>query len=164
MMQAEAEDLETGEKVTVDIADDHLEDLRNLARERVSDSKLNSYIDNLNLSADAKALIASVMQAAVKVGDLVIRIGKRIVELVVVLVSKFPNATFGLVLGLLVGALATAIPLLGAILGGLIGPIAAIFGLTKGYFEDLKDQALERKIAEATAMFESLKGEANVAE
>jgi|AntAceMinimDraft_11_1070367.scaffolds.fasta_scaffold17764_2 hypothetical protein len=161
-MKAIAEDLDTGEKITVDITEDHFEELRTLAEDKVSDSKLDSYIDNLHLSADAKALVASILKASVKVGDLVIRVGKRIVELVVMLVSKFPNATFGLILGLIVGALVTSIPLLGALLGGLVAPIAAIFGLTKGYFEDLKDQNLERKIVEATAMFQSLNGQAHV--
>jgi len=163
-MKAIAEDLDTGEKITVDITEDHFEELRTLAEDKVSDSKLDSYINNLHLSADAKQLIASILKASVKVGDLVIRVGKRIVELVVMLVSKFPNATFGLILGLIVGALVAAIPLLGALLGGLVTPIATIFGLTKGYFEDLKDQNLKRKIAEATAMFQSLNGEAHVTE
>ncbi len=162
-MKAIAEDLGTGAKITVDITEDHFKELRTLAEDKVSDSKLNSYIDNLHLSADAKKLIASILKASVKVGELVIRVGKRIVELVLMLVSKFPNATFGLILGLIVGALVAAIPLLGALLGGLVAPIAAIFGLTKGYFEDLKDQNLERKIAEAAAMFQSLNGQAHVA-
>jgi hypothetical protein len=161
-MQAIAEDMETGRKVSVDIPNDDMEELQALAHERVSDEKLQSYIDNLDLSADAKALIASILKTAVKVGDLVIRVGKRIVEIVVMIVSKFPNTTFGLVLSLLVGALVSAIPLIGGLLGAFVLPLAAAFGLATGYMDDIRDQSLAKKIAEASAMFQPLRGEPNV--
>jgi len=161
-MQAIAEDMETGRIVSVEIPSEGLEELQALAQERVSDVKLQSYIDNLDLSADAKALIASILKAAVKVGDLVIKVGKRIVEIVVMIVSKFPNTTFGLVLGLLVGALVSAIPIIGGLLGAFVLPIAAAFGLATGYMDDIRDQSLAKKIAEASAMFQPLKGNPNV--
>ena len=161
-MQAIAEDMETGRIVSVQIPSEGLEELQALAQERVSDVKLQSYIDNLDLSADAKALIASILKAAVKVGDLVIKVGKRIVEIVVMIVSKFPNTTFGLVLGLLVGALVSAIPIIGGLLGAFVLPIAAAFGLATGYMDDIRDQSLAKKIAEASAMFQPLKGNPNV--
>ncbi len=162
-MKIIAEDVNSGEKIEVDVSDENLEALSSLAQDNVSNSKLQSYIDNLDMSADAKVLIGSILKTTVKVGDLIIRVGKRLVELVVMIVSKFPNATFGLILGLLVGALVAAIPLFGAILGAFVMPIAAIFGLAKGYIDDCKDLALARKIAEAVAMFQPLNGEMNVA-
>lgn len=162
-MKIIAEDVNSGEKIEVDVSDENLEALSSLAQDNVSNSKLQSYIDNLDMSADAKVLIGSILKTTVKVGDLIIRVGKRLVELVVMIVSKFPNATFGLILGLLVGALVAAIPILGAILAAFVMPIAAIFGLAKGYIDDCKDQALAHKIAEAVAMFQPLNGEMNVA-
>ena len=162
-MKAIAEDVETGEKVTVDISNQNYEELKTLAQDRVSDSKLQSYIDNLEMSADAKALISSILKTAVKVGDLIVRVGKRIVEIVVMIASKYPNATFGVILGLMVGMLVATIPILGAILGAFVTPIAIVFGLAQGYSEDLRDQGLNRKIAEASAMFSPLNGEAHVA-
>lgn len=162
-MKAIAEDVQSGKKVTVDISDEHYQELKSLAQDKVSDSKLQSYIDNLDMSADAKALIASILQTAIKVGDLVVRVGKRIVEIVVMIASKFPNATFGLILGLLIGALIATIPLIGAFFAAIVAPLAAIFGLAKGYAEDLKDQGLNRKIEEATAMFQPLNGKLHVA-
>lgn len=162
-MRAIAENLASGEKIEVEISDDKLEELESLAKDRVSDTKLQSYIDNLELSADAKALIASILKTAVKVGDLVIRVGKRIVEIVIMIASKFPNATFGLILGLLVGVLVSAIPLIGGFLGAFVLPIAAAFGLATGYMDDIKDQNLSDKIAAASAMFNPLNGETHVA-
>jgi len=162
-MKIIAEDVSSNENIAVDVSDENLERLRSLAQDKVSDAKLQSYIDNLDMSADAKVLISSILETIVKAGDLIIRVGKRVVEIVLMIVAKFPNATFGLIIGLLVGALIAAIPLLGTILGAFMMPITAIFGLAKGYVEDLKDQALHRKIAEAVAMFQPLNGETNVA-
>ena len=161
-MKAFTEDPNTGKTIQVEIPDENLEALQVLAQDRVSDSKLQSYIDNLDLPADAKALIASILKTAVRVGEMVIRIGKKIVEIVLMIASKFPNATFGLVLGLIVGALVASIPLIGGLLGAFVLPIAAAFGLATGYVNDVRDQSLAKKVAEASAMFQPLKGSANV--
>jgi hypothetical protein len=83
-------------------------------------------------------------------------------EIVIMIASKFPNATFGLVLGLIVGALVTSIPLIGGLLGAFVLPIAAAFGLVTGYMDDLSDQRLANKVAEALAMFQPLKSDTNV--
>ena len=161
-MKAFTEDFNTGKTIEVEISDENFEALQTLAQDRVSDSKLQSYIDNLDLPADAKALIASILKTAVRVGEMVIRIGKKILEIVIMIASKFPNATFGLVLGLIVGALVTSIPLIGGLLGAFVLPIAAAFGLVTGYMDDLSDQRLANKVAEALAMFQSLKSDTNV--
>jgi hypothetical protein len=161
-MKAFTKDLNTGKTIEVEIPDENLEALQALTQDRVSDTKLQSYIDNLDLPADAKALIASILKTAVRVGEMVIRIGKKIVEIVIMIASKFPNATFGLVLGLIVGALVTSIPLIGGLLGAFVLPIAAAFGLATGYMDDLRDNSLAKKVAEVSAMFQPLKSDANV--
>ncbi len=162
-MRTTAENVQTGEKVTINISDEHYRELESLTKDKVSDSKLQTYIDNLDISADAKALIASILKTAVKVGELVVRVGKRIVEVAVMIATKFPNAAFGLILGLLAGALVAAIPIIGTFFAAILAPIAALFGLVKGYVDDVRDQELTRKIAEATAMFQPLNGEIHVA-
>ena len=161
-MKAFTKDFNTGKTIEVEIPDENLEALQALTQDRVSDTKLQSYIDNLDLPADAKALIASILKTAVRVGEMVIRIGKKIVEIVIMIVSKFPNATFGLVLGLIVGALVKSIPLIGGLLGAFVLPIAAAFGLATGYMNDLRDNSLAKKVAEVSAMFQPLKSDANV--
>ena len=57
-MRTTAENVQTGEKVTINISDEHYRELESLTKDKVSDSKLQTYIDNLDISADAKALIA----------------------------------------------------------------------------------------------------------
>ena len=157
-MKAEAINPVTGDSICVGLSEDQLSDIESLQRERISDKRLLSYIDQLNISADAKAIIETILRSTIRVGKAVIRIGKRIIEVVLSIVSKFPNVTFGLVLGLVVYALVASIPLIGALFGGLLGPIAVLFGLANGYFEDIKDKKLERKIMEASAHFSALRG------
>jgi hypothetical protein len=157
-MKAEAINPVTGDSIFVELSEERLSEIESLQRERISDAKLFSYIDQLNISADAKALIETILRATIRVGKAVIKIGKRIIEVVLSIVSKFPNVTFGLVLGLVVYALVASIPIIGALFGGLLGPIAVLFGLVNGYFEDVKDRRLERKIMEASDHFSALRG------
>ena len=144
----------------VDISDQQVSKLDELTRERISDPKLDRYIDNLDLSADAKALIHDVKKATIRVGQKIIKVGKRAIEMVLAIMRQFPNVTMGLILGLLIGALISAIPLLGVLLGPFMTPILAAFGLALGFAEDLKDTALDRKIKEAVAMYKPLQGAA----
>ena len=157
-MKAEAINPVTGDSIFVELLDERLSEIESLQRERISDGRLFSYIDQLNISADAKALIETILRSTIRVGKAVIKIGKRIIEVVLSIVSKFPNVTFGLVLGLVVYALVASIPIIGALFGGLLGPIAVLFGLVHGYFEDVKDRNLERKIMEASDHFSALRG------
>ena len=158
-MKAEAQNIRTGEKIAVTLSDEQSNLLADLARDRVSDKQLDACIDNLDISADAKAIVSSILKSTIRVGKAIIKVGKRIIEIALAIVAQFPNMTFGLILGLVVAALVSSIPILGFLFGALVTPIAIAFGLTMGYVEDLKDKALARKISEAEAMFEPLKGD-----
>jgi len=157
-MKAEAYNPETHQIIAINLSENQSHALGALKTDHISDFKLDAIIDNLNFSADAKAIIADIKSATIKLGGQIIRIGKRVLEIVLAIINSFPNTSFGFVLGLLIGALVGSIPLLGIILGPLLAPLIAAFGLAVGYAEDLKDKALERKIAEATARFEPLRG------
>lgn len=159
-MKAEALNPETGEQVSVELSDEQVSQLDDLGEDRVSEAKILSYIDNLDISADAKAIISSIMRTTIRIGQVLINIGRRIIEIVLVLSSKFPNTTFGLILGIIIALLVGSIPIIGAIFGSLLMPISIAFGLVAGYMDDRRDQALDRKIQEAASMFSPLKGAA----
>ena len=157
-VRAEAINPETGETIVVELTGEQVDALRSLRQERVSDDRLSYYIDQLNISADAKALLGRILQTTIRVGQTVIRIGKRIIEAVLAIVSQFPHTTFGAILGLVVGTLVASVPILGILFGGLLVPIGVAFGLVAGYREDLRDKELQRKIQEATGQFSPLRG------
>ena len=159
-MKTEAID-SSGNKITVEIEDDKVnrlyEEFKSRGRPR---RELDRMIANLEVSADAKALIKSIMDAVIKVGDVVLRIGKRIVEIVFDIVKRFPNATFGLVLGVILSALIASIPIIGAILAPLLAPVLAVFGLGIGFMKDMKESPIVRAVKDETVSFEPLKGTA----
>ena len=158
-MQAEAIDPNTGRRIIVEIEDERVDQLyRELKSKELPKKEIDHMIDNLAISADAKAFIADLMDKTIRIGDRILRIGKKIIELTFDFVKRYPNATFGLILGFIVSLLVSAIPLLGAILGPLVSPIILLFGLASGFMDDFRDQALDRKIREAIQPFEALKG------
>ena len=157
-MKTEAIDSE-GNKIVVEMEDDKVNQLYEEFKARGRPKReLNRMIDNLEISADAKALIKSIMNTVIKVGDVVLRIGKRIIEIVSDIVKRFPNATFGLVLGVILSVLIASIPLIGAILGPVLAPILIAFGLGAGFMKDMKESPIVQAVKDATASFEPLKG------
>jgi hypothetical protein len=159
-MKVESTGSETEEAVSVEISDDQYEALSKVLGEHVSRSAIQKRIDQLDISADAKQIVSGIMKITIRVGDTLLKIGQKIIELVLVILKSYPNTTFGLVLGMLVGFLVSSIPFLGGILGSFLIPLALAFGLAKGFMEDMSNKSLESKINEAVSMFEPLKGQA----
>ncbi|MCY4670162.1 MAG: hypothetical protein OXC29_19520 [Rhodococcus sp.] len=109
-------------------------------------------IDNLNVSADAKVWLHSIMEKSIEVatatGKIVIWIGRKILDIVLFLLREFPNATFGVIFGLVVGHLIGLIPIIGFLGGPLAGAILAAFGLLQGVAQDMREQDIRRRVAE----------------
>ena len=150
-----------GNKITVEIEDDKLvrlyEEFKSRGRPK---RELDRMINNLEISADAKVLIKSIMDVVLKVGDFVLRIGKRIIEIVSDIVKQFPNATFGFILGAILSTLIASIPIVGAILGPLTAAVLIALGLAAGFMKDMKESPIEQAINDAVASFKPLKGTA----
>ena len=157
-MKTEAIDSD-GNKIVVEIEDDKVNQLYEEFKSRGRPKReLNRMIANLEISADAKALIKSIMDAVIKVGDVVLRIGKRIVEIVFDIVKRFPNATFGLVMGVILSVLIASIPIIGAILAPFLAPVVIAFGLVVGFMEDMSGNPIVQAVKDATASLVPLKG------
>jgi hypothetical protein len=122
----------------------------------LSDQAIKKQIDNLNVSADVKSLLYSFTKATIRIGEAIIKVGRKIIDFICRLVTEHPNATFGLIFGAIVGFLISSIAVLGFVLGPLFAPIAMAFGLIGGLSEDVKDKALARKIDEIKASFSPL--------
>lgn len=162
-MKVTAVNPDTGKTAELEVRDETLESLKNLSATSADQATLNRHIDNLDISADAKLLLTSVSDQVIRAGELVINVGRKIVEAVLFIASQIPNASIGLLLGLLVGALIGSIPLIGWILGPFATVIASVFGIVVGGMEDLKDRAIARQIDLIRADFDVLKGEISVA-
>ena len=129
---------DTGETVVLDIPALTDDQIRNMAREYSTDQQLQSKLDNLPLSAEAKAFLAKFLKVTIKVGGVIIKLGKKLLEIVLFVVSKQKHLTFWTVFGAVVTFVVSMIPLIGPILAGFLGPIILLGGLAKGFYEQMK--------------------------
>lgn len=120
---------------------------------------VKSYLDNSDLSADLKALLYDVAKVTIKIGETVIALGRRIIEIASALVAKFPNLTLGTLVGLAIGAVITSVlgglPVIGGLVP-LLSKLAVLLGIGKGFLDDLRENAAKVQMDRITAQFNAL--------
>jgi len=159
-MHIEAVNPESGEKVSAEIADLTPAQLDPLTREYSTEQQLRSQIENLPYSAEVKVILFKLAKFTVTVADATVQIGKRIIEIAIMLSAKYRHATFALIVACLLTLLISMIPLIGPILAAFLGPLLALLGLAVGIWEDLKreDPKFSAVIVEAGGLFSPLAG------
>ena len=155
-MKINGENSNTGEKFETDADDVNEEFVESMSEFDMADDEIKRFIDNLNISADVKSLLYSFTKATIRVGNYIIKIGRKIIDYVCSAFREYPNAGFGLIFGAIVGFLVSSIPVIGVVLGSTFIKVAAALGLIVGLKEDIKDKALARKVAEINASFSPL--------
>jgi hypothetical protein len=149
---------QTGEKLVQQIPEIPKEDLGRLIREFATEEQIRKKLDGISMPPEAKVLLAKLSSYSIQVGGRIFWLGKKILELALLLAAKFPSTTFALILAALVTALIGTIPLLGPILSGFLGPLLALFALGKGLWEDMKrsDSLMSEAIEEVVQLFAPL--------
>jgi len=157
MVKIRGNNPETGEEFEDQAENIEKEFIESMSFFEMADEEIKKFIDNLNVSADVKALLHSFSKATLRIGERIVKIGRKIIEFVGKVFREFPNASFGLIFGAIAGFLISSIPILGLVLGPLVTPILMALGLIAGVVEDIKDKGLARKIAEINAKFDNLR-------
>mgnify|MGYP007000161125 len=103
-------------------------------------------IEQTNLSADMKALLADLAKITVKVGKAVVAIGRSVIQFVFELVKAFPNITLGVLIALVLTTIVGALPLIGAILTPILTPLLLAVGIGNGALADMAKGDLGEKI------------------
>ena len=123
--------------------------------------QIRRLIDNLNVSADAKVRLHSIheqtIEAMTVAGRVVIRIGRKILDVVLWLMREFPNATFGVIFGLVAGHLIGLVPVIGFLLEPLVGTILTAFGFVQGMALDLREKQIGRRTMDLCRQFTALR-------
>jgi hypothetical protein len=140
-MYAEVIHPETGEKYTLDMPNLKPSDLDTMKKEYTTNETVRSYIEQLSVSAETKLLLMKIAEFSISVGNTVIKMGKKILEMVIMLASKYKHAAFGMLLGALLASLIAAVPFLGPPLAAFLQPLLMLIGLGKGLWEDLKKES-----------------------
>ena len=112
----------------------------------MTDAEMIARIRSLDISAQDKGLLRALMDAKTVIGGVMVRIGKKVLDLCLsalnILMANFPATMAGLLLGALLGIVFSAIPVLGWFLGPMVGPILMLGIGTLGLLKDLGGLAL----------------------
>ena len=141
-IEVEFIDAETGKLASKKVKEPPMSFFEAVRSERWTDRQIETFIDRLDISADAKANLASFAKVTLKVGREVVRIGRKIVDVLFSFLRHFPGIAFGVIFAVVITTLLSAIPLLGAILG----PVASTLILAFGGYVDLKNPAFSARL------------------
>jgi hypothetical protein len=100
-MLVEMTNYETKEKVQVEVDSIDVDALKEQFKLNFSAAEFRRMIDNLNIPAEAKALLTEFLNLTIKVGTVVLEVGKKIIEVVKVLAKNFPNITAGIIIAVI---------------------------------------------------------------
>jgi hypothetical protein len=141
-IEVEFIDAETGKLSSKRVEEPPISFFDAVRSEQWTDRQIETFIDRLNISADAKANLASFAKVTLKVGREVVRIGRKILDVLFSFLRNFPGIGFGAIFAVVITTLLGAIPLLGAILG----PVAATLLIAFGGYIDLKNPAFSARL------------------
>lgn len=130
---------ETKEVIDIEVDSMNIEELQELYKTSAPEKTLLSAIQNLDLPAEAKALLLKIKDFTIQVGGVALEIGKKILELIIYFIKKYPSTTVGLIVGSVLGMLLSSIPVIGWALGWLLMPLCTALGLALGFWKDIKD-------------------------
>lgn len=121
-----------------------------------TDSQLLKRIESLDASADVKALLADLLRMTSKVGDKLLRIGRKIVDFVLSLAKQFPLLTFATLIALVIGGLLSMVPVLGGLLGSVLTPLAVALGVVWGAQQEAASADLADRVREFASSFSAV--------
>lgn len=156
-MIVEAVDPETGKTIQMECAAESEDEIRDLLSFDLSEEALKKRIDALAVSADAKSVLFTIAKTTIRVGAMVLKIGRKVLDIVTNILVEFPTASSGMIFGAVFGFLVTTVPVIGLVFGPFVTTLAIAFGFAAGAMQDLGNMALERRIKSSVASFETLK-------
>ena len=118
-----------------------------------SDAQILRGIESLSVSADAKALLVDLLRLATRVGQTILRLGRKIIDFVLTLVRAFPHMGFATLVALVVTALIAMVPFIGVALASVLGPLALAMGIVVGGVADFQSPDLDARVREFTSAF-----------
>ena len=147
-MQIKGTNPDTGEEVIVEVEDLGKDDLSDLCSTRFSKRKISKQFNQLDISAGRKLLLDKMVTMTIEVGKTIVKIGQKILEVVISLIKAHPNIAIGLILGYFLGLLIASIPILGWVLGPIATPLLVALGAFYGLKTDFNNKAVKARMKE----------------
>lgn len=111
-------------------------------------------IESLDVSADVKALLGDLLRLATRVGETVLRVGRKILDFVLTTIRQFPALSFAVVIAAVLTLLVSMVPLLGGILASLLGPLLMALGVAGGAALEIQSDDFRERVAQFAAGFQ----------
>lgn len=147
MSEIKIENPKTFEKKVIQIDDkQEIAIIAEFKEEVLSDDILNETINNLDIPAELKVILSEIRNFTMTVGGVAVKLGRRIIEILLYMIKENPKTAMGLLIGSLIGFIFSSIPAIGWALGWLIQPICMILGLSIGFIQDIKDEELKQQV------------------
>jgi hypothetical protein len=105
----------------------------------VDKAALRRRIERLDTSADIKVLLDRLLEGVLAVGERVIQVGARVVQMVLDFARAYPGITLGVCAALVIAYLINSIPLLGPMLSPVLTPLLLIIGIGLGALNDMTE-------------------------
>lgn len=157
-MLVEMTNRETNETVQVEVEDMNVEELKQQFKVNFSPDEFRRIIENLDIPAEAKAILTELLKFSIRVGTAVLEVGKKIVEIVKALTKNFPHITAGIIIAFTLSFLVSCIPVLGILLGWILTPIFLIIGIGAGVLKEIENTDLGKAVNEVMeVIFSGLK-------
>ena len=156
-MIVEAVEPETGKTIQLDCAAESEDEIRDLLSFDLSEDSLKKRINSLAVSADIKSVLFTIAKTTIRVGSLVVKIGRKVLDIITKILAEFPMASTGMIFGAVFGYLVSSIPIIGFVFGPFVGAIAIAFGFALGAMQDIGNKALDRRVRSAVVSFDVLK-------
>lgn len=113
---------------------------------RIDRVAIHRHIERLEVSADMKSLLASLVDKTVVVAGKLIDLGARVVAFVFELAKAYPGVAFGVVAALVLSYLIGSIPGVGPVLSPILTPLLLIIGISLGALDDLTDGGMRHRL------------------
>lgn len=157
-MLVEITNPETKQLVAVEVDSIDVDALKEQFKLNFSAAEFRSIIDNLDIPAEAKALLTELLNFTIKAGTVVLEVGKKIIEVVKLLAKNFPNITAGMIIGVTLSVLVSCIPVLGPLLGWICTPLFLLVGVGAGILKEYESTDLGKALKEVVdTIFAGLK-------
>jgi hypothetical protein len=122
---------------------------------RIDRATINRRIERLNVSADMKVILSSMVDTTIEIGGKLIDLGARVIAFIFELAKAYPGVAFGIVAALVLSFLISSIPVIGPLLSPFLTPLLLIIGVSLGALDDLTDGGMRVRLSGLEAQLKS---------
>jgi hypothetical protein len=124
-----------GSAYKANIGPQRLEELNGTCK---NDREYENWIDNLDgISAYLRDIFKKLVTFTLKVGKIVFKMGKIVLNIVMKLVREFSHTIAGAIAGFVLGFIFSGIPIIGWALAPIVIPVLTVIGGVAGFMEDM---------------------------